>query len=66
MKIRIYRNPTKKIEENENSATSYRVDRGGCWFVLARGARVSFRGSVHPVGEDGTLGFRIAKNESKK
>ncbi len=66
MKTRIYQNPIKKTEENENSATLFRVIRGGSWGNGARDARVSDRYGLHPGDEFSFLGFRIAKNESKK
>ena len=65
MKTRIYQNPIKKTEENENSATSARVYRGGSWGNGARSTRVSSRGADHPGGEDFFLGFRIARNPKR-
>ena len=63
MKIRIYHNPTKKIEENENSATSIRVVRGGSWGISAGAARVSRRSNARPGREYDFLGFRIVRNQ---
>ena len=63
MKTRIYQNPIKKIEENENSATSYRVIRGGSWLDNARSARVSYRGGARPGRGHYSLGFRIVRNQ---
>jgi formylglycine-generating enzyme required for sulfatase activity len=39
---------------------SYRVYRGGSWFVSADGCRVAYRGGDHPVNRFSRLGFRAA------
>ena len=40
---------------------SNRVRRGGCWYDIARGTRVSNRRGRLPVFEDGALGFRLGR-----
>ena len=66
MKIRIYHNPIKKTEENENRVVSAGVIRGGSWNFFAGRTRVAFRGFQDPTFRFYNFGFRIAKNESKK
>jgi len=40
---------------------SYRVFRGGGWYYVAGGCRVSFRGSDTPSSRGSYLGFRLAR-----
>lgn len=39
---------------------SYRVDRGGCWYYLARCCRSSLRDNFSPTYRDDDLGLRLA------
>ncbi|MBQ8352993.1 MAG: formylglycine-generating enzyme family protein [Spirochaetaceae bacterium] len=43
------------------SSGSYRVDRGGSWYIGAYGASVSFRGYSYPYGRRSFLGFRVVR-----
>ncbi len=42
-----------------------RVLRGGCWDTRARIVRAAYRGSWHPDGRDGFLGFRCARGQDQ-
>ena len=63
MKTRIYQNPIKKTEENENSATLFRVLRGGSWRYVTRNTQVSYRYYDRRGFERYYLGFRIVRNQ---
>jgi formylglycine-generating enzyme required for sulfatase activity len=42
---------------------SFRVARGGCWLLVALGARSSYRGgAANPILEENTVGFRLVRN----
>jgi formylglycine-generating enzyme required for sulfatase activity len=43
---------------------SYRVYRGGGWYVGAANCRSAYRGWFAPSGRDGNLGFRVALSPS--
>jgi formylglycine-generating enzyme required for sulfatase activity len=40
---------------------SYRVVRGGGWFLVAGGCRAAYRSGGSPVGRSGSTGFRLAR-----
>jgi len=44
----------------DSSRGSYRVDRGGSWFLTARRCRAAFRNDGTPAFRDDNLGFRLA------
>jgi formylglycine-generating enzyme required for sulfatase activity len=44
------------------SGGSYRVFRGGSWYVSAARARVALRRGVDPASRDNDLGFRLARS----
>jgi formylglycine-generating enzyme required for sulfatase activity len=46
------------------SVGSFRVARGGSWFVSAESCRSAFRFRVNPVYRGFDLGFRVARSES--
>jgi formylglycine-generating enzyme required for sulfatase activity len=45
---------------SEISTGSYRVNRGGCWYVNAKFSRVSNRYDSIPAVTGNNLGFRLA------
>ena len=44
---------------------SHRVNRGGSWFVVPRGARVAYRDSGAPVRRFNDLGFRLVRDQEE-
>lgn len=61
MKIRIYHNPTKRIEKDETYETSYRKISGGSWTHVTKDAKVSDLASIDPRLIGLGIGFRIAR-----
>lgn len=44
-----------------SASGSYRVFRGGSWFLGPRGARVAYRSNITPVLRNRSLGFRLVR-----
>jgi formylglycine-generating enzyme required for sulfatase activity len=43
---------------------AYRVSRGGSWDDTAGGARAAYRDGVYPGFRNGSLGFRLVREET--
>ncbi len=52
-------NSGSQINPTGSESGSYRVLRGGSWYDLARGCRVSGRSNNIPVSRNGFIGFRL-------
>ena len=53
-------NPDAQTNPTGPGSGSDRVDRGGSWFSIARGCRVSYRGGSAPVNRSDNRGLRLA------
>jgi formylglycine-generating enzyme required for sulfatase activity len=57
---------TKDLAQEENKESSYRVSRGGSWYLGAGYLVVSYRGYGGPGVRNFNLGFRLVRNEKEK
>ena len=48
-----------QVDPHGPSRDSFRVHRGGSWFLNPEYVRVSFRDGDSPAGRDGSIGFRL-------
>ena len=62
MKIRIYHNPMKRIEQYDTPVTSFRQSRGGCTLNSLALIAVWRRYSREPIENFKILGLRIVRN----
>jgi formylglycine-generating enzyme required for sulfatase activity len=54
-----------KTNPQGSSSGSYRVIRGGCWYIIAESCRVSFRNNGNPDSRFYDIGFRLALPSSQ-
>jgi formylglycine-generating enzyme required for sulfatase activity len=47
------------IDPKGANSSDYRILRGGSWFIIAEGCRLSFRYGEYPNHKDIIVGFRL-------
>ena len=53
--------PTNGSAWIDSSRGSYRVVRGGCWYIRGRFCRSADRGGDRPANADSFMGFRLSR-----